>query len=106
MDEVKTAYEDTPSNGYARYSSNTTNTASNTATKAIRAFPNNFLYSGRFSASSASYVGTYGHYWSSTARRYVDSFYLNLNSSNVSPGTTLIDKYYGLSIRCTVSAGI
>ena len=43
MDEVKTAYEDTPNSGYAYYSANTTNTTGKTATAAFRSFPNNFL---------------------------------------------------------------
>ena len=105
MDEVKTAYEDTPNNGYAYYPSNTTNTANKTATQALRSFPNNFLYSGRFYTSSAYFRGGNGYYWSSTACGYNTSYNLDLNSSNVHPGTTDNIKYYGVSIRCTLSAG-
>ena len=105
MDEVKTAYEDTPNSGYAYYSSNTTNTAGNNATKAFRSFPNNFLYSGYFNSSSASSRGSYGDYWSSTASNYYVSYTLCLNTSNVYPGTYGNNKGNGSSIRCTVSAG-
>ncbi len=105
MDEVKTAYEDTPNSGYAYYSSNTTNTAGKTATAAIRSFPNNFLYSGYFSTSSAFSRGSYGGYWSSTAYSNGYSYYLGLSSSSVGPGTISDYKSIGVSIRCTVSAG-
>ena len=104
MDEVKTAYEDTPNSGYAYYSSNTTNTAGKTATAAIRSFPNNFLYSGSFNTSSASNRGSNGYYWSSTANNSNGSYYLYLYSSYVLPGTYNYDKYYGQSIRCTVGS--
>ena len=104
MDEVKTAYEDTPNSGYAYYSSNTTNTAGKTATAAIRSFPNNFLYSGVFYTSSAYNRGSDGNYWSSTAYNNYNSYYLYLYSSYVLPGTYNYDKYYGQSIRCTVGS--
>ena len=106
MDEVKTAYEDTPNSGYAYYSSNTTNTANKTATQACRSFPNNFLYSGYFNTSSAYYRGSYGYYWSSTASSINYSYRLYLNSSVVTPGTDSSYKYDGFSIRCTASAGL
>ena len=102
MDEVKTAYEDTPNSGYAYYSSNTINTAGKTADAALRSFPNNFLYSGYFLTSSARNRGSYGSYWSSTADSYGNSYNLYLNSSNVYPGTLNVRKGNGRSIRCTV----
>ncbi|MBO7718308.1 hypothetical protein J6S37_02335 [Candidatus Saccharibacteria bacterium] len=72
------------------------------ASKAIRAYPNNFLYSGIFYTSSAYYRGSYGFYWSSTAYNYGLSYYLLLRSSRVSPGTDYNNyKYIGGSIRCT-----
>ncbi len=103
MDEVKTAYEDTPNSGYAYYSSNTTNTANKTAIQAFRSFPNNFLYSGYFYTSSANDRGSGGYYWSSTAYSLNSSYSLSLDSSLVSPGTGYYNKYLGLSIRCTAS---
>ena len=100
MDEVKTAYEDTPNSGNAYYSSNTTNTAGKTATAAISSFPNNFLYSGYLRTSSARYRGSHGCYWSSTAFDNYSSYHLLLYSSNMYPGTRYFSKYYGYSIRC------
>ena len=105
MDEIKTAYEDTPNSGNAYYSSNTTNTAGKTATAAISSFPNNFLYSGYLRTSSARYRGSHGCYWSSTAYLSSYSHTLYLNSSTVRPGTNSSNKSYGYSIRCTASAG-
>ena len=71
--------------------------------KAWRAFPNNFLYSGYFSGSSAS-RGSYGNYWSSTTNNFYYSYYLHLDSSGVTPGTNSSLKYYGDSIRCVASS--
>ena len=92
------------SGGYGYYGNSVTNTAGNTATKVIRSFPNNFLYSGYFSTSSTNYRGSYGGYWSSTANSGT-SYCLYLGSSRVYPGTYYNYKNFGSSIRCTVSAG-
>ena len=106
MGSTTTAYEDTPHNGYAAYSDNTTNTSGDTATKAFRKYPNNFLYSGGFYTSSASYRGVLGNYWSSTATMSTNvSYILSVNSVEVRPGTEGFNKFYGFSIRCMVSAG-
>ncbi|MDO4747362.1 MAG: hypothetical protein Q4A70_03450 [Candidatus Saccharibacteria bacterium] len=105
MGSNTTAYEDTPSSGQSAYSGNTTNANGDTATKAFRKYPNNFIYSGYFYNSSARYRGSMGKYWSSTANNSLTSRYLNLYSSNVRPGTVYSDKNTGFSIRCTVSAG-
>ena len=105
MDEVKTAYEDTPNNGYAYYSSNTTNTAGKTATAAIRSFPNNFVYSGSVSSGLVNYRGSDGYYWSSTAISSNLAYNLYLHSSNVYPGTNYSNKYSGRTVRC-VAPGV
>ena len=70
----------------------------------LRAYPNNFLYSGYFATSSAYGRGSYGYYWSSTAYDIYYSYYLGLNSSGVDPGTYVNYKYRGRSIRCTVGS--
>ena len=75
------------------------------ASNKLRAYPNNFLYSGYFLGSSAGNRGSGGRYWSSTAYVNTRSYRLSLDSSNVSPGTNGTNKYIGHSIRCTVSAG-
>ena len=66
----------------------------------LRAFPNNFLYSGYFYTSSAYGRGSYGYYWSSTAGGNYDSYYLYLLSSLVYPGSNLNLKNFGSSVRC------
>ena len=70
------------------------------ASKAVRGFPNNFVYAGYFYGSSAGNRGSSGYYWSSTACSFGDSYYLNFNSSYVSPGTNNLNKYVGQSVRC------
>ena len=74
--------------------------------KTFRSYPNNFLYSGNFATSSTNDRGSYGHYWSSTVGGYggYSSYYLRLYSSYVGPNY-YSDKYYGLSVRCTMPAG-
>ena len=74
------------------------------ASNKLRAYPNNFLYSGAFAPSSAINRGSGGYYWSSTAVSYDSNYYLHLNSSNVTPGTYNGNKYSGRSIRCTVGS--
>ncbi len=66
----------------------------------LRAFPNNFLYSGSFNTSSANNRGSHGSYWSSTAVNNNTSYYLYLGSSNVNPGTGSLNKSNGFSVRC------
>ena len=73
------------------------------ASKKMRAYPNNFLYSGYFDKSSANKRGSYGRYWSSTSYYDNTSYYLYLDSSSVGPGTTNFSKGSGFSIRCTAS---
>ena len=74
--------------------------------KAFRSYPNNFLYSGYFTTSSAYDRGSYGYYWSSTALSSGNSYYLSLYSSYVRPGTDYYYKYVGCSIRCMVSPSV
>ena len=92
-----------PSNNSA-YQSSETNANGDTATKALRKYPNNFLYSGYFTTSSAIGRGSYGYYWSSTASNSNYSYLLLLYSSNVNPGTNNYSKSLGQSIRCTVGS--
>ncbi|MBO7131971.1 hypothetical protein J6V85_01740, partial [Candidatus Saccharibacteria bacterium] len=67
---------------------------------ALRAYPNNFVYSGYISSGSVGTCGSSGYYWSSTASGSYDGYYLNLNSSGVYPGTRNYNKYNGRSVRC------
>ena len=91
-------------NGYGYYGNTITNTAGDTATKAFRKYPNNFLFSGNFNGSSASNRGNGGSYWSSTASSSIASYTLGLYGSNAYPGTTDYTKRSGLAIRCTLGS--
>ena len=68
-----------------------------------RRYPVNFVYSGRVYSGSVYGRGSSGNYWSSTASSSVYAYYLNLNSSLVSPGTNYGNKYGGWTIRCVAS---
>ena len=70
------------------------------ASKALRAYPNNLVYSGSYSGSSASYRGTNGDYWSSSAAYGYYAYYENLYNTSVSPGTVNISRDYGFTVRC------
>ena len=94
------ANDSQPNNGNAYYDNTPTNTAGDTATKAFRKFPNNFVYSGRFSGASADYRGSYGDYWSRSAGVSDYAYLLYLSSSNVYPGTINGSKNYGSTVRC------
>ena len=79
---------------------NNRNVTDATAGRNLRAYPNNFVYSGFFVNSSASSRGSYGGYWSSTANLSYNAYRLGIASSNVTPGTISRGKYYGISVRC------
>ena len=88
----------------SNYRSSETNANGDTANKALRKYPNNFLYSGNFTTSSANGRGSFGRYWSSIAYSNDGSYNLSLNSSGVYPGTSGNDKSRGQSIRCTAGS--
>ena len=93
-----------PTDGAAANSSSTPTGAE--MSRVFRSYPNNFLYSGLFSTSSAYSRGNYGYYWSSTAGNIRNSYSLYLDSAYVSPGTDYVSKYSGTSIRCIVSPSV
>ena len=66
----------------------------------LRAYPTNFLYSGRFRNSLADNRGSGGRYWSSTVYSVENSYYLSLLSSYTNPGTDGVVSTYGVSARC------
>ena len=70
------------------------------ASKALRAYPTNLVYSGYYNSSSAYSRGTGGIYWSSTVRYFSYAYSEYLSSNFVSLGTSNSDKYYGLTVRC------
>ncbi len=71
--------------------------------KLVRAYPNNFVYSGYVDDFSVRSRGSVGHYWSSTPRDLaINAYRLALGSDIVIPGTYSTYKSYGASVRCVV----
>ena len=87
------------SNGYGYYDNTPVNASGDTATKAIRKYPNNFLYSGVVNGSSVINRGSYGRYWSKSAYNSYGAYSLYFYSSSVNPSDTN-GKFYGFSVRC------
>ena len=83
---------------------NNSNVTDATAGRNLRAYPNNFVYSGLFGNSSAGSRGSYGNYWSSTAYNSSRAYYLHFDSSGVTPGTGSYNKYRGYSVRCVLGS--
>lgn len=73
------------------------------ASRALRSFPNNFLYSGNAYSSNIYDRGSYGLYWSSSANNAYYAHYLYLVSSGLYPGTGGDVKFYGFTVRCVVA---
>ena len=68
--------------------------------KLVRAYPNNFVYSGGVISGSVGNRGSSGVYWSSTAYSPSYAYYLDFYSSRVFPGTGASSKYVGRAVRC------
>ena len=83
---------------------NNSNVTNATAGRNLRAYPNNFVYSGYFGSSSARNRGSFGYYWSSAASDSYNAYYLLFISSSVGPGTYGNNKYNGRSVRCVLGS--
>ncbi len=72
------------------------------ASKSLRAFPNNFVYSGNLSGSSINSRGSSssGEYWSSTVYGSIYAFHLSFIANATHPGTDNDQKNIGYSVRC------
>ncbi len=70
------------------------------ASKAFRAYPNNFINSGLWEGNQAYSRSSGGRYWSSSVYTNNSSYSLSINDTSVYPGTDFFYKYYGLSVRC------
>ena len=70
------------------------------ASKLLRTYPNNLLYSGYVYGASINNRGSYGSYWSSTVGNSSTAYGLGLYSSTVYPGTDVGNKYSGRAVRC------
>ena len=92
----------------ANYSNSTrpyyTGTLGRNTSNKLRAYPNNFLFSGFINGSSMLYRGSRGNYWSSTALTGSVSYTMYLDDSFVYPGTYDGNKTYGQSIKCVVGS--
>lgn len=87
--------------GYSYYSGTVDNVdVGKLASDALRAYPNNYLYSGYVSGGSLGNRGSNGCYWSSTANLSNYAYSLYLNSSSVYPGANNYNKYNGRAVRC------
>lgn len=77
------------------------NTEGTDISKLFRAFPYDFIFSGRFNGDSATGSrGSSGNYWSSTVKGSKSANYLYFTSSRVDPGTNSVNPARGNSIRC------
>ena len=83
---------------------NQSSTAGTTQSKVWRSFPNNFLYSGNAHNSNIINRGSYGSYWSSSARNINGAYSLRLYSSSLSPGTDVYYDFSGFTVRCVVGS--
>jgi uncharacterized protein (TIGR02145 family) len=72
----------------------------NNASNAIRAYPNNFVYSGYWFRAEVRNRSSYGSYWSSSANNSSYAYGLYLGGSSVTPGTDYYNKFEGYSVRC------
>ena len=81
---------------------NDSSVADSTASSALRSYPNNLIYSGYTTSSTAGNIGTRGHYWTPNA---------NYAGSNVDGARVFIiqnsgisnsfdSKYTGFAVRC------
>ena len=91
------------SNTAQSMSDSTTPTAA-TMGKRFRTFPVNFVYSGRFSGTSASQRSTYTYYWTATARNNTTAYSIRIVSTAVNPGNTNGSYYIGYPIRCVTGS--
>ena len=70
---------------------------------ALKKFPNNFVWSGYWSTSSANKRGSYGEYWSTSAYSSTHAYDLLYYSASVFPATSNTIRYGGYSVRCFIS---
>ena len=71
------------------------------ASSALRAYPNNFIFSGSFWSASINGRNSYGDYWTSSAWSTYFAYDMRLSKSSVSPGTTNGNyKRYARVVRC------
>ena len=74
-------------------------TEGSSLSKVLRAYPNNFVYTGNVNGGLNN-RGNAGLYWTSTVADADTAYDLYFINNNVSPGTTTPRKYTGRAVRC------
>ena len=64
--------------------------------------PANFLYAGYIGAYREVSANRYGLYWSSTANDASTVYDLYLFNGDVDPGTSVVERHFGYSVRCVL----
>ena len=93
------APNDNWSSGRTRYY-NVNGTEGTDASKALRRFPANFVYSGEYQSSAALNKGTIGRYWTRTTNSAAGGWRFSLDATSSYPGNNSQSKGYGLAVRC------
>ena len=76
------------------------NTETKTASELIRAYPNNFIKSGKYEGGDHVDPGDSGMYWSSISGQNEVAYGLYFDETSLYPGTKTEAKYNGGTIRC------
>ena len=93
------APNDNWSSGRTRYF-NVNGTEGTDASKALRRFPANFVYSGEYQSSAALNKGAIGRYWTRTTNSATGGWRFSLDATSSYPGNNGQSKGYGLAVRC------
>ena len=93
------APNDNWSSGRTRYF-NVNGTEGTDASKALRRFPANFVYSGEYQSSAALNKGAIGRYWTRTTNSATGGWRFSLDATSSYPGNNSQSKGYGLAVRC------
>ena len=78
----------------------TGNPEGSNVSKALRAYPNNFIYSGYALEPSISYRNSSGQYLSATGAGTNNYRLFLISSTTVRPGTGSVSRHYGDTVRC------
>ena len=97
---IGTTPNDTWTTNRSRYYNVDGGTNGTIASKLMRSFPANFIYSGSITGSSNSGKGVSGYYWSATSASSNYAYSFGLTATTVYPGTNFNTKTEGVSIRC------
>lgn len=85
-----------PNSGFSYYDG----TLGVNTSRRLRAYPNNFIYSGIFLDSSPYSRGFGGVYWSNSVDSYNSSYSFGFSDDEVFPGSNPLRKSTGANVRC------